>query len=72
MFIKPTEVCLTCWRVWLASPRNALGYCWHGKIAWRVRPSGEFITAQDVDRSKHLAMIRALQKVAPQGFNAQS
>jgi hypothetical protein len=51
-----------CWRVWLTRPRNALGYCWHGKVAWRTRPSGEFITASEVDRAKHLAMVRALDR----------
>jgi hypothetical protein len=61
--IQPETACSTCWRAWLNSrPRKSLGYCWHGKVAWRVRPSGEFITAADVDRAKHLGMVRALQK----------
>jgi hypothetical protein len=46
-----------------------MGYCWHGSTAWRVRPSGEFITASGVDRGKHLAMVRELQKREPSGFS---
>jgi hypothetical protein len=31
----------------------------------------EFITASGVDRAKHLAIVRALQKREPQGFTAR-
>jgi hypothetical protein len=69
-FVQPESACPTCWRTWLNSrPRKSLGYCWHGAIAWRVRPSGEFITAPNTDKDRHLAMIRALDKREPQGFN---
>jgi hypothetical protein len=52
--------------VWINSrPRKTMGYCWHGSVAWRVRPSGEFITASGVDRDKHLAMVRALHRGNP-------
>jgi hypothetical protein len=67
--VQPKSACETCWRAWFNSrPRKALGYCWHGGVAWRVRPNGEFITATGVDRAKHLAMVRALHKREPQGF----
>jgi len=68
---QPERACATCWRAWLNTRlRASLGYCWHGYIAWRVRPSGEFITAEGVDRAKHLAMVRALQKREPQGLHS--
>lgn len=68
---QPNGACDTCWRVWLnARPRQSLGYCWHGYIAWRVRPSGEFITAPGTDRNKHLAMVRVFAKREPQGLYA--
>ncbi len=69
--IQPETACPNCWHVWLARPRNAVGYCWHGRVAWRVRPGGEFITADGVDRVKHMAFVRALQKREPQGFAAR-
>jgi hypothetical protein len=68
--VAPAGACPNCWRVWLAGPRNTLGYCWHGRVAWRVRPSGEFIAAPGTDKTKHLAMVRALQKREPPGFAA--
>jgi len=63
--------CPNCWRVWLTGPQSSVGYCWHGRVAWRVRPSGEFITAPGVDKNKHLAIVRALQKRELQGFTAR-
>lgn len=70
--IQPQDACSTCWRVWLNSrPRNTHGYCWHGCVAWRVRPSGELVTLACVDRETHLGIVRALQKREPQGFSAQ-
>jgi hypothetical protein len=33
----PADACPNCWRAWLAGARNSIGYCWHGKIAWRVK-----------------------------------
>jgi hypothetical protein len=69
--VQPEFAWPTCWRAWLNSrPRKALGYCWHGSIAWRVRPNGEFIAAAGVDRVKHLTIVRELEKREPQGFNA--
>jgi hypothetical protein len=68
--VQPTDACPTCWRVWLAGPRNTVGYCWHGSVAWRIRPGGEFITKSGVDRVKHLAIVRALQKREPHSFTA--
>lgn len=55
-----------------ARPRKALGYCWHGYIAWRGRPSGELISARGVDRDEHLVMIQASQKREPQNDFADS
>jgi hypothetical protein len=37
-----------------------------------VRPSGEFITAPHTDKTKHLAMVKALQKRDFQNFNANA
>lgn len=71
MNIRPTGACDTCWRAWLhGRPRKALGYCWHGYIAWRVRPTGGLVTVSGVDRDEHLAMIQALRAREPQGFFA--
>jgi hypothetical protein len=36
-FVKPVAICLNCWRAWLVGSRDSIGYCWHGKIAWRVK-----------------------------------
>lgn len=73
MNTRPTSACANCWGAWLhARPRKALGYCWHGYVAWRVRSSGELITAAGVDPAEHLTMIRALQEREPQGFAAVS
>ena len=71
LITQPLPACETCWRVWLNSrPRESLGYCWHGRVAWRVRPNGEFITTAGVDRIKHRAIVRALQRREHQAFNA--
>jgi hypothetical protein len=38
----------------LARPRNAIGYCWHGKAAWRVK-SGALVVEAGVTREEHRA-----------------
>lgn len=68
MHHRPNGACINCWRVWLTRPRNVLGYCWHGKVAWRIRPSGEFITASGINRDRHRAFVRALNAKQPTGF----
>jgi hypothetical protein len=63
---QPECACDTCWRSWLNSrPRPDIGYCWHGQIAWRIRPSGEFIAAAGVTREKHRALVRELHRSDP-------
>jgi hypothetical protein len=62
--VQPQAACPNCRRAWIAGPPSAVGYCWHGQIAWRIRVNGEFITAAGVDRVKHLAIVRALRKKA--------
>jgi len=44
--VKPDAVCDFCWRTWHTRGElaDAIGYCWHRRTAWRVKPSGEVIT----------------------------
>jgi len=67
---QPEDACRLRWNVWRAAPRSAIGYRWHAQIDWRVRASGEFVTVSGVDRAKHLAMVRELRKMEPQGLSA--
>jgi hypothetical protein len=66
---QPDRSCDTCWRSWLNSrPRPDIGYCWHGRVAWRIRPSGEFLAVDGITREKHLAMVREWRKRKPEVF----
>jgi hypothetical protein len=57
LLTQPALACANCWRAWLNSrPRSALGYCWHGKVAWRVK-SGALAIAEGVTRDEHRAML---------------
>ena len=38
-----------------------------GRVAWQVRPSGEFIAAPDTDKTKHLAKIRGYKSAHGRG-----
>jgi hypothetical protein len=53
----PAGVCPNCWRVWLAGSKSSIGYCWHGKIAWRSK-SGALAVAPGVTRDEHRAMLK--------------
>ena len=62
---RPADACANCWSAWFnARPRAALGYCWHGKVAWRVKASGEFVSSAGVTREEHLAMVEYLAELA--------
>jgi hypothetical protein len=56
MLSQPKGACPNCWRAWLAGPQSGIGYCWHGKIAWRVK-SGSLAVAEGVTREEHRAML---------------
>jgi hypothetical protein len=61
---SPKSACLSCWRTWLnARPRAELGYCWHGKVAWRVKAGDELAIAEGVTREEHLAMLEYLNEI---------
>ena len=62
MLIKPTEACPNCWCVWLVGPRDSIGYCWHGKVAWRPKQSGLVVTAE-VTREEHRAMLEYVREM---------
>jgi hypothetical protein len=34
-----------------------IGYCWHGKVAWRVKSSGELAVAPEITRDEYHAMV---------------
>ena len=54
---QPKCACPNCWRAWLnTKPRTMLGYCWHGKVAWRVK-SGALAVVDGVTREEHRAML---------------
>src|SRR5450759_5456865 len=58
------SACRTCWRAWLnARPRTTLGYCWHGKIAWRVKSDAELTVAAGVTRQEHRAMLEYVNEM---------
>jgi hypothetical protein len=62
MLIKPTDACPNCWRAWFTGPRNAIGYCWHGKVAWGVK-SGPLAVVPGVTREEHRAMLEYLNEM---------
>ena len=58
MLTQPTSSCPNCWRAGLNTrPRTALGYCWHGKIAWRLKSGADLAVAPEVTREEHRAML---------------
>jgi hypothetical protein len=60
----PAGACSNCWRAWLVGPRDAIGYCWHGKVAWRVKSGGELAVAADVTRDQRRAMLEYVSEMA--------
>lgn len=57
-FGRATGACPNCWAAWVnARPRPGLGYCWHGKIAWRLTTRLEMVSMADVTRDEHRAMM---------------
>jgi hypothetical protein len=56
--------CPNCWRAWLyARPRTELGYCWHGKIAWRLKPDAELAVVAGVTRDEHRTMLEYVNEM---------
>jgi hypothetical protein len=55
--VQPEASCPNCWRAWFVGPRGAIGYCWHGKVAWRLKAGGELAIAPEVTRPEYRAMI---------------
>jgi hypothetical protein len=55
-FVQPTPACPNCWRAWLTGARDSIGYCWHGKIVWRVK-SDALVVLPGVTREEHRAML---------------
>ena len=60
---QPEGACPNCWRVWLAGPRSAIGYCWHGRVAWRVKIGAELAVAAGVTREEHRAMLEYMNEI---------
>jgi hypothetical protein len=58
----PAGTCPNCWRAWLAGPRDSIGYCWHGKVAWRVK-SGALVVLPGVTREEHRAMLEYIDEM---------
>jgi hypothetical protein len=58
----PAGACPNCWRAWLVRPRDAIGYCWHGKVAWRVK-SGALAVAPEVTRDEYHAMAEYITEM---------
>jgi hypothetical protein len=40
-----------------------LGYCWHGKIAWRVKSGAELAVAAEITREEHRAMLEYVNEM---------
>jgi hypothetical protein len=55
--VAPAGACPNCWRAWLVGPRSAIGYCWHSKVAWRVKLGGELAVEAGVTREEYRAML---------------
>ena len=60
--MKPEAACPNCWRAWLVGPRESIGYCWHGKVAWRVK-SGALSVVPGVMREEHRAMMEYVDEM---------
>jgi hypothetical protein len=60
--VQPQSACPNCWRAWLVGPRSAIGYCWHGKVAWRVK-SGALAVAVEVTRDEYRAMLQYVSEL---------
>ena len=58
----PVGACPNCWRAWLVGSRNSIGYCWHGKVAWRVK-SGALSVVPGVTREEHRAMVEYMSEM---------
>jgi hypothetical protein len=57
---RPPEACRACWVIWCASPTApSIGFCWHTRTAWRIRPSGELETVA-ASRDEVAAMRRLI------------
>ena len=60
--VAPAGACPNCWRAWLAGTRSSIGYCWHGKVAWRVK-SGALTVVPGVTREEHRAMLEYVDEM---------
>jgi hypothetical protein len=58
----PAGACPNCWKAWLIGPRSAIGYCWHGKVAWRVK-SSVLSVVPEVTREEHRVMLEYVSEM---------
>jgi hypothetical protein len=61
--VQPQAACPNCWRAWLVGPRSAIGYCWHGKMAWRVKAGGVLAVEAGVTREEYRAMLEYVNEM---------
>jgi len=62
---KPDAACRGCWLSWATSIAPLrVGFCWHGKVAWRRKPRGQLVTFE-CSRDEYRELLRQREGAKP-------